>query len=170
MNLKGMGSHQTSANTHDEWLTPPDVVKALGPFDLDPCSPIDRPWPTAEQHYTINDDGLSQPWAGFVWCNPPYGKETGYWLRMMASHNHGIALIFARTETKHFHEYVWGKCSGLLFPMGRLRFYHVDGTPGRNTGGAPSVFVAYGKEAAQRLSDRAAVLKGFYIDQPTLNL
>lgn len=37
---------------HPEWLTPRNIVDALGPFDLDPCAPIVRPWPTAVQHYT----------------------------------------------------------------------------------------------------------------------
>lgn len=74
----GIGSHvDRSAHTStDEWLTPPAIIDALGPFDLDPASPIERPWPTAARHYTIEDDGLAQPWAGMVWCNPPYGRET----------------------------------------------------------------------------------------------
>ena len=59
----------------DEWLTPPPILQALGEFDLDPCSPINRPWDTANNHLTINDNGLSQTWGGIstrVWCNPPY--------------------------------------------------------------------------------------------------
>lgn len=48
----------------DEWLTPPEITRALGSFDLDPCSPINRPWPTAEKHLTILDDGLSREWFG----------------------------------------------------------------------------------------------------------
>jgi len=28
-----------------------------------------RPWDTAAKHYTINDNGLQQPWAGRVWLN-----------------------------------------------------------------------------------------------------
>lgn len=39
----------------DEWLTPPEIIKALGPFDLDPCAPINRPWSTVTQHYTITE-------------------------------------------------------------------------------------------------------------------
>ena len=37
----------------DEWLTPPEIIQALGHFDLDPCSPIDRPWPTAKVRQTV---------------------------------------------------------------------------------------------------------------------
>ena len=51
---------------HDEWLTPPEILRPLGAFDLDPCAPIMRPWDTAAKHLNVNDDGLSQPWHGRV--------------------------------------------------------------------------------------------------------
>ena len=34
----GMGSHHSAAAGTHVWLTPPHVVDALGPFDLDPCA------------------------------------------------------------------------------------------------------------------------------------
>lgn len=49
-------------------------IRALGPFDLDPCSPVGRPWDTAAQHHTIHDNGLLKPWSGRVWLNPPYAS------------------------------------------------------------------------------------------------
>ena len=58
-----MGGHQAATMGTDEWLTPPEIIKALGPFDLDPCSPITRPWDTALKHYSILDMGLLQPCA-----------------------------------------------------------------------------------------------------------
>lgn len=128
----------------EEWLTPPDLVQLLGPFDLDPCAPVRRPWDTAAEHYTVLDDGLLQPWHGRVWLNPPYGAETGKWLAKLARHGNGVALIFARTETAMFHEHVWPRASALLFLRGRLSFFNVDGTPGKGSAGAPSVLVAYG--------------------------
>lgn len=39
-----IGSHHSHKMGKDEWLTPPQIIKALGGFDLDPCSPINRPW------------------------------------------------------------------------------------------------------------------------------
>jgi hypothetical protein len=57
-------------------LTPRFVIDALGPFDLDPCPPKERPWDTARRHFTEADDGLSRPWKGRVWLNPPYGPQT----------------------------------------------------------------------------------------------
>ena len=29
------------------WITPPWILRALGPFDLDPCAADQQPWPTA---------------------------------------------------------------------------------------------------------------------------
>jgi hypothetical protein len=145
----------------DEWLTPPFVLTALGKFDLDPCSPIIRPWNTANSHFTINDNGLQQEWFGRVWCNPPYGLESVEWLRKLSQHVNGIALIFARTETKMFFDEVWDKATALLFLKGRLYFHHVNGEVAKANAGAPSVLIAYGEECAEIL--RSCKLPGKFI-------
>lgn len=150
---RGMGSHESSRMLNDEWLTPPEIVRALGPFDLDPCSPINRPWDTAAQHYSVLDDGLKQTWHGRVWMNPPYGRETGKWLERLANHGDGIALIFARTETAMFGQHGWDRADGMLFLAGRLHFHYVDGTRAAASGGAPSVLLAYGERNVQALRD-----------------
>ena len=143
-----MGGHQSAAMLKDEWLTPPHILRALGPFDIDPCAPINRPWPMARDHFTIADNGLSRAWVGRAWVNPPYGAEAARWLERAADHGNAIALIFARTETAMFCDHVWGKASALLFIAGRLHFHHVDGSRARANGGAPSVLIAYGRENA----------------------
>lgn len=156
----GMGGHQTPRKTRtDEWLTPPAVLAALGEFDLDPCAPIIRPWPTARHHYTVRDNGLILPWFKRVFLNPPYLRTViGRWLARMAEHNHGISLIFARTETAAFHRYVWQQASALLFLRGRLDFCTVDGEVGKRpdgsdaNSGAPSVLCAYGPADAEVLA------------------
>jgi len=137
-------SHERSPTGKYEWLTPPDIIRALGSFDLDPCAPERRPWSTARCHYTIQDDGLRQAWFGRVWLNPPYGPETHKWLARLAQHGNGIALIFARTETRMFFDYIWEQAHAVLFLRGRLTFYNLDGTKPKNSGGAPSCLVAYG--------------------------
>lgn len=157
----GMGSHQSAAMLNDEWLTPPCIIESLGEFDLDPCAPITRPWDTAKKHYTVIDNGLSQKWEGRVWCNPPYGLEAAKWLNKLAEHGQGIALIFARTETKMFFKEVWPKASAVLFLEGRLYFHYVDGTKAKANSGAPSVLVAYGFEDAEAL--KTCGLRGKYI-------
>lgn len=157
--LRAMGSHESAqAGTH-VWLTPPYVLKALGAFDLDPCAaPEPRPWPTAAIHWTHADNSLNRAWFGRVWCNPPYGSKAsiGPWLRRMAEHDRGTALVFARTDTDIFFEAVWDKATAVFFFRGRLSFHRKDGTlPRADTGGgnagAPSVLVAYGDADAEQL-------------------
>lgn len=152
----GMGSHQSAQMLKDEWLTPPEIIAALGgpeSFDLDPCAPIKRPWPMAKEHYTIADNGLLKPWRGRVWFNPPYGGPSivSPWMRRMADHGHGTTLIFARTETALFFETVWKRATALLFLEGRLYFHHVDGKRASANAGAPSVLIAYGEKDAEIL-------------------
>lgn len=166
---KGMGSHQSSRMKKDEWLTPPELLGKLGPFDLDPCSPGSRrPWDTAKNHLSLEEhgDGLMCEWYGRVWLNPPYGRETVNWLAKLADHGNGIALIFARTETDMFFEQVWNKADALLFLRGRLHFHHVDGSRAAANAGAPSVLVAYGVENASILSDLNNIGQYISISQP----
>ena len=148
----GMGGHQSARMKNDEWLTPPAIIEKLGTFDLDPCSPIKRPWPTASDHFTVEDDGLSRQWFGRVWMNPPYGAEAARWMERMAAHGQGIALIFARTETSMFFDWVWPKASALLFIKGRLHFHYVDGRRADANSGAPSVLISYGEQDSMTLS------------------
>lgn len=158
----GMGGHHSANAMKDEWLTPPDLLEKLGHFDLDPCSPINRPWDTAAHHLTIQDNGLTSEWRGRVWCNPPYGLAAAKWLARLADHGNGIALIFARTETRMFFDHVWPKADALLFLEGRLYFHHVDGRRASANAGAPSCLVAYGRNNAEVL--RACTLAGQFIE------
>ncbi len=145
-------SFERSENTKIEWLTPPELVQKLGEFDLDPCSPINAPFLHATNNFTTNDDGLSKDWFGRVYLNPPYGRGMELWMEKLKYHGNGIALIFARTETKCFFEHVWNGADAVLFVKGRIRFYHVTGIQA-GTPGAPSVFIAYGKENAEKLKN-----------------
>lgn len=155
-----MSSHQSARMKNDEWLTPPEILRALGKFDLDPCAPVVRPWNTAATHYTKMDDGLNKAWMGRVWCNPPFGREAVKWMRKMRDHGDGIALLPARTETAMFYETVWEMADGILFIKGRPHFHHVDGTRASFNSGAPIVLIAYGGKnlEALRFSKLGAVV------------
>lgn len=150
----------------DEWLTPRYITDTLGPFDLDPCSPGDRrPWDTAALHYSAEVDGLRQQWSGRVWLNPPY-SDAGRWIARLAQHGHGTALIFARTETRMWHEHIWPHATALLFLRGRLRFCRVTGKPA-GTAAAPSVLVAYGHDDARDLyhAGERGHIDGAFVDR-----
>lgn len=137
----------------DVWLTPPAIIEALGPFDLDPCAAVDQPWRTATTQYTETDDGLAQSWFGLVWCNPPFGPEAGKWLARCAEYGNAIALVPARTETRWFVDNVWFASTAVLFLHGRPHFHYPDGTRGRANSGAPICLVAYGSTAVDRLAN-----------------
>ena len=139
---------------------PPSIIRSLGVFDLDPCAPHPdrRPWSTALAHMWEEIDGLSQIWEGRVWCNPPYGTETFKWLNKLAAHGNGIALIFARTETKGFHSEIWDKADAIFFFKGRLKFYHVSGVQG-GVANAPSCLVIYGKDNIEKVKQSGLVGK-----------
>lgn len=143
-------SFERGKKTSVEWLTPPELVKKLGEFDLDPCTPILPPFVHAKTNFNINDNGLQKEWFGRVYMNPPYGKGMELWIEKLKNHNNGIALIFARTETKCFFNHIWDDADAVLFVKGRIKFYNIDGEQ-KGTPGAPSVFIAYGKENADIL-------------------
>ena len=148
--LDGLGGNE---QRQTRWLTPRSLVESLGEFDLDPAGAPD--YHLAKRTFTpeAGENGLELPWEGRVWLNPPYGKEAWPFLRKMAKHGHGTALIFARTETEIFFETVWGAATGVLFLKGRLTF--LDGItmePARANSGAPSCLVAYGAEDTRALA------------------
>jgi hypothetical protein len=144
-----------------EWLTPPAIIAALGPFGLDPCAPIAQPFPTARRTFTVLDNGLIQDWdQDRVWLNPPYSSNIiGRWLARMAEHDRGTALINASTDSAAFAHFVWERATALLFMRGRITFLKPDGMPALRKDGRrlanndkPSVLCAYGKEDANILA------------------
>lgn len=139
-----LSAHQSAKMKNDEWLTPPELLAVLGKFDIDPCAPVTPPWRTATTHFSKSDDGLSMPWKGRVWLNPPFGREAVKWLRRLLEHGNGIALIPARTETAMFFECVWGGADAVLFLKGRPHFHRVDGSRAPFNSGAPICLIAYG--------------------------
>lgn len=136
-----IGSHTSPVKgATDHWLSPPDMVNELGPFDTDPCCPDNMPWQTAERMYTEADDGLAQPWVRRVWMNPPYSRNMEF-VRKFAEHRNGICLTFARTETAWFKQLY--SADLFLFLHGRLHFHLPDGSRARGNAGGPSVLIAY---------------------------
>lgn len=121
MNTDVMFSHKT-----DLWETPQDFFDRLNEefhFDLDVCALPENA--KCERYFTPEMDGLSQPWKGVCWCNPPYGREIGAWVQK-ASYEATVGqtvvmLLPARTDTRWFHDWIYGKAE-IFFIRGRLKF------------------------------------------------
>lgn len=65
-----------------EYYTPPkyieSVKKVLGAIDLDPATDLyPQQWIKARFFYVEKDDGLTKPWFGRVFVNPPYSMRNG---------------------------------------------------------------------------------------------
>lgn len=133
----------------DEWQSPPEIVNALGKFDLDPCA-TERS-AKAPAFFTKEQDGLKQDWFGRVWCNPPYSQPALYrFCEKMAEHGNGILLIFARTGNKVWQEIIFPKATAILFLRKRIQFIDNQGHRG-GSAGCDSALVAFGKENAEAL-------------------
>lgn len=145
-------NHKGQSNT---WLTPLELVRALGDFDLDPCG-FPEHW-TASAMILPPEDGLKKEWYGRVWLNPPYGKEVVQWLDKLHHHGNGIALVFARTDTTWFQKHM-GLCSSVLLIAGRISFLNEKKQTGHNAGTGSALF-AYGRKNADAL--RRSGIKGY---------
>ncbi len=111
----------------DDWYTPPILFEQMRvEFDLDVAAPPGGvPWIPAKRYFTENDDGLAQPWEGFVWCNPPYSAPTK-WLDKIRGHGNGIILVRADLSSgAYFRAFI--DADYLHVPRGRLQFVNAHG-------------------------------------------
>ena len=137
---KGMMSSNT-----DMWATPQATFDALNAefnFATDVCATPENA--KCSKFYTKEQDGLKQEWVGVCWMNPPYGREIGKWVKKAAESNALIVgLLPARTDTKWFHDYIYGKAE-IRFIKGRLKFGDA-----KNSAPFPSMVVIWRPSIAQ---------------------
>lgn len=109
------------------WATPAHLFQVLDEefnFTLDACA-------TGENHlcrayFTPEQDALTRPWTGVVWCNPPYGRGLERWVEKAYRESQRgwastiVMLLPAATDTRWFHQYA--PLGEVRFIAGRLRF------------------------------------------------
>jgi len=106
----------------DDWLTPKEIVDALGKFDLDPCAPVHRTQDTATNHFSTLDNGLTKEWVGRVWLHPPL-KNIDLWIGKMAEYGSGVCMTFVASNEKWFHEHVLLKAHSIFFIDEKIRLH-----------------------------------------------
>ena len=84
-----------------DWYTPAPFVDAsrvvMGGIDLDPASDEEAQRTVqATRFYTVEDDGLVQPWCGHIFVNPPGGLVREFWWKLMQSR-----------DTPQFDQAIW---------------------------------------------------------------
>lgn len=138
MNNEVMFSSKT-----DNWATPQAFFDELNKefsFNLDPCA--DDVNHKCERYFTKKQNGLEKMWGGCrVFCNPPYGREIGNWVKKCAEEDTEVCVMLlpARTDTRWFHEYIYNKAE-IRFIRGRLKF-----GDGKNSAPFPSMVVIFRK-------------------------
>jgi len=140
-----------------EWNTPPEIIElarqVLGRITLDPASnPIAQKIIRATRFHTMENDGLSVPWRGRVWLNPPYAQPlVGQFVEKLVQHiaagdvTSAILLVDNKTDTQWF-DRAASTATRFCFTRGRINFLRPDGSPGSPTNG--SVLLYFGDDAA----------------------
>jgi phage N-6-adenine-methyltransferase len=135
--------HVAQNSGEQEWYTPPEYLDAgrrvLGAFDLDPAtSDIAQRSVRAARYHTKDDDGLSFPWAGRVWLNPPYarGLVDRFVAKLVGHYEAGdvtaaVALVNNATETRWCRQCL-DAAAAACYPTGRVEFLRPDGTASDN--------------------------------------
>lgn len=136
-------SNALYSSNSDEWETPQALFDALDAefgFDMDVAASHENH--KKDTYYTIEDDGLAQPWCHTNWCNPPY-SQIALWVEKAAlerlNGNTTVMLIPSRTDTKWFHAHIYQKQGvEIRFIKGRLRFSN-----SKNSAPFPSMIVIF---------------------------
>ena len=133
--------HVAKATGDNEWYTPSRFIAAarmcMGGIDLDPATSVEANAAiNADRFYTLEDDGLNEPWAGRVWLNPPYaGDLVGKFTGKLRNHfvagevTSALVLVNNATETTWFQQLA-SDAVALCFPSSRVKFWG----PNKNTG------------------------------------
>jgi hypothetical protein len=158
-----------SSSRRVERYTPAWIFEALNvQFDLDPCAPKGRSpskdW--SSEWISLPQDGLSLPWRGLVWLNPPWTRGSkAQWVAKLAAHGNGIALVRGGVDSSWLHD---NAPDSLFLFRGRVDYL----APGRSNrrqdgeigGLEPSMLLAYGKRASGVVWRAAPELRGMFLD------
>lgn len=149
---RAFSTHAGNSSGNNGWETPAWLAKALsdaiGGFDLDPCAASAdrrRARVKAKVLLTEADDGLSVPWKGRCFVNPPYGRGISRWVRKCFDEGlRGcvvVALIPARPDSNYWHAYVVAAHADIFMIRGRLKFGDEQ-----NPAPFPSAVIVWGAE------------------------
>ena len=132
------------SSKEEKWATPQDFFDKLNDefhFTLDAAASPDNA--KCANFFTEEQDGLAQSWGGHtVWCNPPYCRKTGLWVKKAYEEHQRtgctvVMLLPSRTDVRWFHDYILGKAE-IRFIKGRLKF-----GGNKNSAPFPSIVVIY---------------------------
>ena len=138
--MKNGRNHQSTPQDLFDWAN-----ARWGPFTLDACA---AEWNAKVSHYYNEEtNGLTAPWAGRVWCNPPWNDIAPWAVRAMVQAAHepaverAVMLLPARAGRPWWHYIV--APSARIHPIGRVRFLPPPGEPVGHGGFEDAVFAVF---------------------------
>lgn len=138
-----MVSKTLFSSNSGEWSTPQKLFDSLNrcySFTVDAAASKENA--KLERYWNKETNGLAQDWSGErIFCNPPYGRDIGAWLKKAWDQSPGISvfLLPARTDTKWYHLYIIGNDNAHVhFLPGRLKFGGA-----KNSAPFPSMLVTF---------------------------
>ena len=123
----------------DKWMTPPAILDTLNQefkFNYDPC-PIT--WKEGDT------DALEAEWGTSTFCNPPYSRVGEFVKKASDEAKKGkviVLLINCATDTKWFHECIYGKAEVRFF-KGRISFINPKEPTKKVPAPRPSMLVVF---------------------------
>lgn len=150
--------HGTQLTGKVEWYTPLEYIEAardvMGSINCDPASStLAQKCVDATVYYTIQENGLTKPWRGTVWLNPPYAASViRPFVEKLIGHldsgavSQAIMLTHCNSDTRWYHD-AWQHCAAFCQTRGRVRFYDASGKANSPTHG--HVFLYFGQRPSK---------------------
>ena len=143
-----MNTEVMFSSKKDNWETPQELFDKLDSVFHFETDLVATPKNTkCKKFFTPEDDSLKQEWTGVCWCNPPYGRNVGEWVKKAATSNAAliVMLLPARTDTAWFYDWVLTNAKSIEFIRGRLKF-SLDGEKGQSAPFPSMLVTFYGGE------------------------
>lgn len=119
--------------TIDDFYTPEVIIEAarstMGCIDTDPAShAVANRVVRAKTFWTKSDNGLTKPWFGKVWVNPPFSTWSEWSAKAIAELSSGrvdemCVLAATRTLTAQYFAPLIARCDAMCIFRGRLKFW-----------------------------------------------
>lgn len=140
------GDHVMQRQLTPRYVLEPVRAALGGAIDLDPCTEANNPT-GALRFYTVDDDGLKNPWGtGSVYVNPPYGEARSAWVERVVAYaalgTRIIMLIPAHTDTRIFQKAL-NTATAVVFIKGRVKFGIVRDNGRQQAASHPSALIGW---------------------------
>ena len=129
--------------TSDDYYTPKWIFDKLQiTFDIDVAAPIGGcHWIPAKHHFNQETNGLTSPWYGNVFMNPPFSKPQP-WVDKFMQHANGIAVL-PMAKSKWFDQ-IWAHQNAIVVLPWNHKYVDPKGSNGSIY--MASILVAYGQQ------------------------